>query len=158
MLGITLLMLSHVSVPAVVHDRVDVIELNHYLDGKGDIVFDQYVFWIWNPEEERHDAVDWRFCKPCGWRDWPPELYQRLNKRLAAKGMKLPLKQWSGSPMQVIRNAHGFSLTWHDKESRGGHWRTVSAPCYVQSFTQYDVEVEARNDMPIERRRKLSRP
>ena len=49
--------------PLVLTDRVDVVELNHFYNGNGELVFDQVVWWDWNSAESRYDVVDWRLLK-----------------------------------------------------------------------------------------------
>ncbi len=58
---------------AVVTDTADVIEINHYFDENGRLVFDQIIFWDWCDERENHHVVAWRFAKHVSQRplrDW----------------------------------------------------------------------------------------
>lgn len=44
-------------------DRVDVVELNHFYDENGRLVFDQVIFWEWCRDSERFQIVAWRLLK-----------------------------------------------------------------------------------------------
>jgi hypothetical protein len=47
----------------VVFEHVDLIEVNHYYDDKGQHVFDQLIFYDWSPQCCRYDVRDWRLLK-----------------------------------------------------------------------------------------------
>ncbi len=47
----------------VVFEHVDLIEINHYYDDKGQHVFDQLIFYDWSPQSCRFDIRDWRLLK-----------------------------------------------------------------------------------------------
>jgi hypothetical protein len=47
----------------VVSDRVDVIEINHFFDEHGKLVFDQILYYDWSPSESRHHVRAWRLLK-----------------------------------------------------------------------------------------------
>jgi hypothetical protein len=44
-------------------DRVDLIEVNHFHDDQGRLVFDQVIFYEWSPEKGRHQVKAWRLLK-----------------------------------------------------------------------------------------------
>jgi len=44
-------------------DRVDLIEVNHFHDDQGRLVFDQVIFYEWSPGEGRHQVQAWRLLK-----------------------------------------------------------------------------------------------
>jgi len=47
-------------------DKVTLIEINHYYDGKGGLVFDQIIFYDWIPRKRKFEVVAWRMLKePC---------------------------------------------------------------------------------------------
>lgn len=54
---------------SIVEDRVDVIEVNHFYDEEGRLVFDQIIFWEWCPVTKRHQVVAWRLLKK--YSAWP---------------------------------------------------------------------------------------
>jgi len=47
----------------VVVDRVDLVELNHYLDEQGKPVLDQLIFYDWSPGDGRYQVRAWRLLK-----------------------------------------------------------------------------------------------
>jgi len=58
----------------VASDRADIIELNHFFDENGKLVFHQVIFWRWWDESGEFHVVAWRFVKSPGVapvRDWP---------------------------------------------------------------------------------------
>lgn len=42
---------------------MDVLELNHFYDEHGKLVFDQWLFWDWNPVDRRYDVRAWLLNK-----------------------------------------------------------------------------------------------
>jgi len=62
----------------VATDRADIIELNHFFDENGKLVFHQVIFWRWWDEKGEFHVVAWRFVKSPGIepvRDWPRRGY-----------------------------------------------------------------------------------
>lgn len=56
-----------------VQDEVDLVEINHFHDEKGRLVFDQIIFYDWCPLQHRYNVRDWRLLKSMGQipvRDW----------------------------------------------------------------------------------------
>ncbi len=47
----------------VATDRVDLIELNHFYDEKGQLVFDQIIFYDWSAQRGRFNVRAWRMLK-----------------------------------------------------------------------------------------------
>ena len=47
----------------VVLDRVDVIEINHFFDEHGKLVFDQVLFYDWSASQSRYHVRAWRLLK-----------------------------------------------------------------------------------------------
>lgn len=47
----------------VASERVDLIEVNHFYDDQGRLVFDQLLFYDWSQDEERYQLRDWRMLK-----------------------------------------------------------------------------------------------
>lgn len=47
-------------------DRVEVVEINHFHDENMRLVYDQIIYYDWNPADGRYDVVDWRFIKSPG--------------------------------------------------------------------------------------------
>jgi hypothetical protein len=50
-------------VPVVVAEKVDLIEVNHYYDDRGNRVFDQVIYFDWSPEQFRFTARGYRLIK-----------------------------------------------------------------------------------------------
>lgn len=68
----------------VVRQRVDLIELNHFIDDSGRHVFDQIIFYDWSKEYGRYHVRAWRLVKT-------PQ--------------QLPVREW---------NPQRYRCTWHD--------------------------------------------
>ena len=47
----------------VVNEKVDLIEINHCYDEKGQLVFDQLLFYDWCPLKSHYDVRDWCLLK-----------------------------------------------------------------------------------------------
>lgn len=47
---------------ATVYDHVDLVELNHFFDGNGKLVFNQVIWWDWSWWHECYLVVAWRIC------------------------------------------------------------------------------------------------
>ena len=43
--------------------RVDLVEVNHYHDARGEHVFDQLIFYKWSEQRKRYDVCEWRLIK-----------------------------------------------------------------------------------------------
>ena len=70
----------------VIEDRCDVVEVNHFYDENGRLVFEQVIFWDWCDASARHQVRAWRLLKTC---------------------FQWPLRDWSRG---------GYSAIWHDGE------------------------------------------
>jgi hypothetical protein len=65
-------------------DKVDLMEINHFHDEKGNLVFDQIIFYDWSPYHGRYQVRDWRLLKTAA---------------------QLPQRDW---------RQRGFVAVWHD--------------------------------------------
>lgn len=63
MLTIAWLLLTTIPYEAAITDRVTAIEVNHFYDEQGKLVFEQHIFLDWNPVASRYDVRDWRLKK-----------------------------------------------------------------------------------------------
>lgn len=81
----TLLLL--LSVPAthpvedVAWDRVDLVEVNHFYDPQGRLVFDQVIFYDWSVSQCRFNVRAWRLLKKPGQvpqRNWKTGMYEAV--------------------------------------------------------------------------------
>jgi len=70
----------------VARESVDLIELNHFYDEHGRLVFDQVIFYDWASGESRYNVRAWRLVK---------------------NPSQLPQRDWSGG---------GYSAMWQDGE------------------------------------------
>lgn len=44
-------------------EHIDLVEVNHYYDGTGKLVFDQLIFYNWDDSARRFNVVAWRLLK-----------------------------------------------------------------------------------------------
>jgi len=70
----------------VARESVDLIELNHFYDEHGRLVFDQVIFYDWYATESRYNVRAWRLVK---------------------NPSQLPQRDWAGG---------GYSAMWQDGE------------------------------------------
>jgi hypothetical protein len=89
-----------------VDDHVDVIEVNHVYDARGQHVFDQTIFYEWSSQHERYQVMAWRLLKANAQmpiRNWQRGDYQAV---------------WNdGSVLRRVRSANvRHSWTQHDPE------------------------------------------
>lgn len=64
-LWLAIVLTSYVSAPdrTVVKDTVDLVEVNHYHDARGQHVFDQLIFYDWSSQQRRFQVRAWRLIK-----------------------------------------------------------------------------------------------
>jgi hypothetical protein len=70
----------------VARERVDLVEVNHFYDEQGRLVFDQTIFYDWSPAHSRHMVRAWRLVK---------------------NPAQLPQRDWQDG---------GYAALWHDGE------------------------------------------
>lgn len=133
------MLLSVVPTALIVTDRVDVIEVNHVMDGEtGNCRFDQLIFW--RLSVDRYEVVDWRFLKGGrrtlgqGWNTWT---------------------RWHGHPAEPLydRRTRRWVCLWRD----GTTWRRVIAACQRETWTVIDVEIQERKRLAENQRDKLTK-
>ena len=66
-----------------VHDQVDLIEINHVYDAKGQHIFDQTIFYEWSSQQERYQVMAWRLLKA---------------------NAQVPLRNWERGDFQAVWN------------------------------------------------------
>ena len=115
----------------VLEDRADVVEVNHYYDKHGELVFDQLILWRWCGADCDHRVFAWRIVKSS----------QQMPLRDYHRGGWVVLWQ----DQQEVRRvrADSFRRTWtqHDPELldrehvQQGHRRGLSkrAPPHVRA-------------------------
>lgn len=111
----------------VTTDRVEVVELNHFYDENGRLVFDQLIFWKWDHYTGRDQVVDWRLVK---------------------QPSHLPVKTKDGL----------YTTIWSVEYGSYAGLHVVKADHYRETWTQWDVELIEREQIPKEHRLGLSRP
>jgi hypothetical protein len=60
---VILMSLGTVKPNDVEYDYVDLIEINHFIDSQGRLVFDQIIFYEWSRDETRFHVRAWRLIK-----------------------------------------------------------------------------------------------
>jgi hypothetical protein len=60
---LAILLLSIVPRDDVARESVDLIELNHFFDEHGRLVFDQVIFYDWSEADARYQCRAWRLVK-----------------------------------------------------------------------------------------------
>jgi len=71
-------------------ETVDLVEVNHFYDDQGRLVFDQIIYYDWDAEQSRYNVRDWRLIKT---------------------PTQIPLRNWSRG---------GYVSEWHDFKQRDG--------------------------------------
>lgn len=84
----------------VVVDRCDVVELNHFYDDNGRLVFDQLIYWDWSDEADRYQVRAWRLLKSD---------FQRPARDWQRGGFKAVW--FDGERLRVVRHL-SFCETW----------------------------------------------
>jgi hypothetical protein len=106
----------------IIIDYVNSIELNHYYDEHGKLVFDQFVFWGFNDH-----VREWRLSKN--------------GRKLVDRGLPLIF----GDPYFVFNFQDKYVLM-HDN----GRIYKIYYTSYYRTWTQYDVELYDRELYPKE--------
>lgn len=126
-----ILLIAAIPYSDVVRDECDVLELNHFYTGEGKLVFSQWIFFTWNESKSRHDVVEWAMAKG--------RTMDADTDNLRA--MVRPMKDG-----------------WRLRFSHAGVSREIMATSFREIHTQYDREVDERENLPKEKRRGLSKP
>ena len=119
--------ISTVPVEPIASESVDLIEVNHFYDENGKLVFDQVIFYRWSSAGRDYEGRTL------------PERYNVIAWRLIKKPSQLPKKRWRSGRYECV---------WYDQELL----RRVSAPAIRETWLQYDPELEERKNFPKERR------
>lgn len=72
-----LLALAILPAPDPIVDRVDLVEVNHFYDERGKLVFNQLLFYDWRPFQSEYEVRAWRLLKG---RDQRPERDHRSGE------------------------------------------------------------------------------
>lgn len=137
----------------------DVVEVNHYFNEKGQLVFTQRAFYVWDWPSGEHLVQAWRLVK---------DEYDPRPDAMALKAewdarqselkphLRLPFQdQYSSRTSHVFDHALGrWVVTWHDGELL----RVATAESLRETFTTHDPELANRELLPKERRTELWTP
>ena len=77
-------------------DQVDLVEVNHFYDDQGRLVFDQVIYFDWSAQQGRYQVRDWRLLKT---------------------QTQVPLRDWREG---------GYVSEWEDFKQRNGLRRVKS--------------------------------
>lgn len=110
----------------VLIEHVDILELNHYYDDQGELVFRQLIFWSW------HDTgTDYLPSGRFNIRAW----------RLINNGVK----------EHVVIDTPNNRIIFHDQTKL----RKISFTTFIETWTQYDIELYERKYLPQNMRKGL---
>jgi hypothetical protein len=134
-------------------DRVMLVEVNHFYDEQGRLVFDQVIWYDW--DGDRYQIVDWRLLK--GVRSDEPVDQEALKKHQAwPHKFPPPVPKWIGGHATPYHDSRLklWVSSWHDIKYKMAH-RVVYAKLFRETWTCYDPELIEREFLPQERRREL---
>ena len=120
-------------------DYVDLIEINHFYDENGRLVFDQVIFLDWKDNVDvwikvnEDDLESTRFTI---------SKYQVRAWRLVKNPNQIPTKNWE---------LNVYETFWQDGEQT----RFVKSKSIRETWTQYDPELVEREFLPKEKRKEL---
>jgi hypothetical protein len=109
----------------VARETVDLIEVNHFYDEQGRLVFDQVIFYDWSEGDSRYMVRAWRLVK---------------------SPTQLPQRDWKSG---------GYVALWQDCGQGGEVLRRVHSQSIRETWTQHDPELVEREYLPKERRKEL---
>jgi hypothetical protein len=141
-----LLLLSILPHDDVLRDEVDLVELNHFYDEHGRLVFDQVIFYNWcdnvivPAQEETPNETGMRILPAIP--EFEGSRYQVVAWRLVKNPNILPQRDW---------RLGGYRCLWHDGEAL----RLVRAKSFNETWTQEDPELTERRYLAKEDRREL---
>lgn len=109
-----------------VHDRCDMVELNHNYDAKGNHVYDQVIFWKRKPQNGKYEVAEWALIEE---RDLPTR-----------------------RPVQNVTS--GLWEVYYKRDAEKFHI-LVTSPIFRESWSTVDPERENKKKVPEELRYKL---
>ena len=119
----------------VARERVDLMEVNHFYDEQGRLVFDQVIFYDWSPEHSRYMVRAWRLEKnptQLPERDWRDGGYQavwqdgEILRRVQAASMR---ETWTQYDPELVEREYLPKERRKElrKELRGAKIESVAA-------------------------------
>ena len=137
----------------VTHDHVDVVEVNHFYDNAGKIVFDQLIYYNYS-KRLGYVVVAWKILEGAREKVTPEEHKKRTIKAPVINGVKQTYNpRWIGhSAIPTRQHSRGLYLaTWHD-----GHvLRRITCCSTRETWTQIDPEATNKKVLPQEQRKGL---
>jgi len=112
----------------VLQEAVDKIEINHFYDDEGRLVFDQMIFY---KESKR----------------WEKRMYHVIAWRLIKSKNQIPIRVLGS-------DVYRYRVMWMD----GKHIRDIRCKIVSESWTQEDVEIIEREFLAKEHRQELMKP
>ena len=95
-------------------ESTDLIELNHHYDLRGEVIFDQIIFWERLPETGKFRVRAWTLTD-----------YDNKNKRLA---------------LEINNSDNIYTVTYFDIDEKAN--RRITSRIFRESWTQKDPERE----------------
>jgi len=104
-------MVGHNPDEIVVSEGVDLVEVNHFYDENGKLVFDQVIFYDWCPEQSRFNVRAWRLLKQASQfprKNWTRESYDSIwrdgdvIRRVTAKSFR---ETWTQYDPELVERA-----------------------------------------------------
>ena len=122
MTAVALLLIASNPIEMTVTETVDVIEINHFYDEHGRLVFDQALFYRWCRRQERHNILAWRLVKerpqiPA--MNWSRGAYSALwldGEVLRRTDARTVRETWTQYDPELVERE------WLSKERRIGLW------------------------------------
>lgn len=146
-----LLLFSIIPRDEVSRDCVDLIELNHFYDENGRLIFDQVIFYDWKDNVKVYSTIDISEVEDlttCTSSDIKVEnlisRYQVRAWRLVKSPSQIPTINWSDK-------VYKYHALWID----GEQIRYIKSKSIRETWTQYDPELVEREFLPKEKRKEL---
>lgn len=129
-------LISNNSPGYIVHDDVEIIELNHLYRDDGILILDQYIFWEWDNSSKERKLIK-----------------TRTQTKYHVKLHGHRVITWKPHKDKTVREHDGiYYLLFHDNKIL----RKVTSKNFVETWTTVDPEVEERNRLGKHLRRGLT--
>lgn len=145
---ITILLLSIIPHDSVAREEVDLMEINHFYDEYGRLVFDQVIFYDWF-NNIKIPIIDEDSTIISGTPDQSIVNNYKIGSRFQVRAWRLiksqwhvPYKDWS---------LGGYSILWQD----GEQIRFLHSKQIKETWTQYDPELVERSFLSKDERKEF---
>ena len=148
-----LLVLCDVNNPTipVLKDTVDMVEVNHFYDETGALIFDQIIYWNWSTLDAKFNVIAWRLMKNCREVLTTEEKKGRAEKQpivVIADGtiIRMPVipKFLGSNQIPTIQPNGKYRAIWYE----GDQIRKVWCSSVRETWTQFDPELLDRDTFP----------